>query len=1206
VKARRCWLPVVLCLLAPPAWSQDAATQSADAVMQPSIIGDRPLQVTLVKPTSGQTFVIGSTMPLWAEAEDIDDNIQSIWFKIDGTTVAYGGVASWVVTSGSHSVVVCASNDHVPMRMACTSAITIYTVPNQLPTITLTDPAGGETYNTGATVGFTATASDVDGTIKRIEFLVDGVEKGEDASSPYALSWYALTGNHTVQARAIDDANGVRTSAAHSITVNTAPTATLTEPDGGEAYNTGATVGFTATASDVDGTINRVEFLVDGVEKGEDTSSPYGYNWVGNTTGSHTVQARAVDAMGKTGLSAVHSFLVDTAPSVTLAEPDGGETYNTGATVGFTATASDTDGTVNRVEFLVDGTEVGQDTSSPYAYGWVASATGSHTVQARAVDNLGRTKTTATHAILVDTAPSVALTEPDGGEIYADGELVHFAATASDSDGTIASVEFLIDGAQAALDSVSPYGFTWTASTGPHTVQARATDNLGRTATTAIANVTVSSSLSGAVTRTYTYNAYQQLCRVDEPETGATLMGYDAAGNLAWSASGLPAGTACDVEGDTAAILARKATRTYDARNRVTLLAFADHESDTAYTYTPTGQLETISASNGGDGLVTTTYTYNRRDMPTREDLVIAGAIDWPVNYGYDANGHLAVQNWHGLNIDYAPNALGQATQAGDYATDVRYWPNGAIRQFTYGNGIVHTMTQNARGLPDRSIDAYGSTKILDDGYDYDQVGNVAGISDGATGQGQKGNRLTTYDGLNRLTSVTALDMFGTASYAYDVQDNLKHVQVTAGSQPRNVDYCYDAANRLTNVMSAAATYCGGATVTGLGYDAQGNLANKDGVLYAFDQGNRLRSVNGGTLGAYLYDGHGRRVRDAVGGVTKYSQYTLSGQLVMSADNRAGKVREYIALGGSLVLIRERDVPTNTYTMLYQHTDALGSPVAVTTETRALVERREYEPYGYQIAPFALEDGPGYTGHVADAATGLVYMQQRYYDPELGVFPSTDPVTPFSPGGAFNRYWYANANPFGFVDPDGRQSAKIHEGDTEEQRRAALAERERRRQQAASSPFGNSSLSNSALANQYTGKALAQRLAQYAQPSSVAQEIDNHGQEGGNENNSWQGKPRYILTRRVGWIDLRHVSVSSLMPSGHGFSIGLVWELGQRIAYPSSSFAKEDLNSNFIGTLTSVRQGIGDPRSSGQITQEIVNYLQPLTQAQAAEVLSGH
>lgn len=31
-----------------------------------------------------------------------------------------------------------------------------------------------------------------------------------------------------------------------------------------------------------------------------------------------------------------------------------------------------------------------------------------------------------------------------------------------------------------------------------------------------------------------------------------------------------------------------------------------------------------------------------------------------------------------------------------------------------------------------------------------------------------------------------------------------------------------------------------------------------------------------------------------------------------------------------------------------------------------------------------LEDGLGYTGHESDARTGLVYMQQRYYDPELG------------------------------------------------------------------------------------------------------------------------------------------------------------------------------------------------------------------------------
>lgn len=58
-----------------------------------------------------------------------------------------------------------------------------------------------------------------------------------------------------------------------------------------------------------------------------------------------------------------------------------------------------------------------------------------------------------------------------------------------------------------------------------------------------------------------------------------------------------------------------------------------------------------------------------------------------------------------------------------------------------------------------------------------------------------------------------------------------------------------------------------------------------------------------------------------------------------------------------------------------------------------------------------------------DQATGLIYMQQRYYDPAVGRFLSIDPVKA-SPvdGGNFNRYWYADNNPFKFTDPDGRKS----------------------------------------------------------------------------------------------------------------------------------------------------------------------------------------
>jgi len=108
-------------------------------------------------------------------------------------------------------------------------------------------------------------------------------------------------------------------------------------------------------------------------------------------------------------------------------------------------------------------------------------------------------------------------------------------------------------------------------------------------------------------------------------------------------------------------------------------------------------------------------------------------------------------------------------------------------------------------------------------------------------------------------------------------------------------------------------------------------------------------------------------------------------------------------------------------TVRYLHTDALGTVVAKTDANGNVVERTTFEPYGAVVGG-AVADGPGYTGHVSDAATGLSYMQQRYYDPEVGLFLSVDPVTAYSePIGQFNRYRYANGNPYRFTDPDGRQ-----------------------------------------------------------------------------------------------------------------------------------------------------------------------------------------
>jgi RHS repeat-associated protein len=111
-------------------------------------------------------------------------------------------------------------------------------------------------------------------------------------------------------------------------------------------------------------------------------------------------------------------------------------------------------------------------------------------------------------------------------------------------------------------------------------------------------------------------------------------------------------------------------------------------------------------------------------------------------------------------------------------------------------------------------------------------------------------------------------------------------------------------------------------------------------------------------------------------------------------------------------------------TISYVHTDALGSPV-VRTDTSGHVESTmRYEPYGLLVTGVRLTlPAIGFTGHVNDADTGLVYMQQRYYDPVAGNFLSNDPISSDTDtGGNFNRYNYAQNNPFRYIDPDGMQS----------------------------------------------------------------------------------------------------------------------------------------------------------------------------------------
>ena len=510
-----------------------------------------------------------------------------------------------------------------------------------------------------------------------------------------------------------------------------------------------------------------------------------------------------------------------------------------------------------------------------------------------------------------------------------------------------------------------------------------------------------------STTRSYVYDANQRLCKRVEPESGATLMDYDGANNIAWTVTGSAlTSLTCDRASVAAA---SKTVRSYDTLNRPLTVDVPNSSNDLAYGYFNDGALQTLTS-----GASTWTYTYNKRRLPVTEQLSIDARLS-TITHGYNPLGQESSLTYpSGLVVATTPNALGQPSTAGTYATGISYFANGGMSGFTYGNGAVHSLTQNARFLPLRSKDVKGAASILDDTYAYDANANVLSITDGVVGG--SGNRSMAYDGLDRLNSTGApYTWWINASTTYDALDNIR--SNTLGNRVYN--YAYDATSKRLSQL----TRPDNSVAYTLGYDAFGNVTSKGAGQdsYVFDAANRMTSVT--TKESYQYDGYGRRVKVTRISDSKldYPIYTMGGQLLTEDDQRSNKSIDYISLNGSLVAKRSAPIGTSTWTTNYEHTDALHSPIAETDSAGNVSGGKRFTPYG-EPGDQIYAQGLGFTGHMADGATGLTYAQQRYYDPVIGRFLSTDPVQASDNGASFNRYNYANNNPYRFTDPDGREA----------------------------------------------------------------------------------------------------------------------------------------------------------------------------------------
>lgn len=511
-------------------------------------------------------------------------------------------------------------------------------VANVLPTVTLTEPDPGEVFDAPASVYMTANAADSDGTVAKVEYYANGSKIGEATAAPYEFFWNnVFTGNFTLTAKTIDNGGAFSISDPLSISVtntdNVAPAAVITAPATGVSYAGNITI--TASASDTDGTVSKVEFYNGSTKLGEDTTAPYSFTWNSVAVGIYTLSVIATDndggittsgtvninvqsapisfsqnfdSMGTTGTAApsgwsFYGYTVgsnttwaSTIPATSVSGGTANATLIQATTFNTTSTKSATQGYNFALSTVTSDRALGTSpaTTQGVALQWSVTNTGSTAITAirlgyetrrftlastanelpgywvyYSLDNgttwtnapalnptlagpsgiivpnsvgvttapptdialtgpwsVGATlllrwvddnalETSADQIIGLDNvlltaaaaqigaSPTVAITAPATTDSFIAPASVNITANAADSDGTISKVEFYNGVTKLGESSVSPYSYAWSGvAAGTYNLTARATDNDGNIITSAAVSITINPAPgSGTLTR---------------------------------------------------------------------------------------------------------------------------------------------------------------------------------------------------------------------------------------------------------------------------------------------------------------------------------------------------------------------------------------------------------------------------------------------------------------------------------------------------------------------------------------------------------------------------------------------------------------------------------------------------------------------------------------------------------------------------------
>lgn len=406
--------------------------------------------------------------------------------------------------------------------------------------------SGPTSLAAGSTRLYTATVAPASG-VDRVEFFLDDALVATDTTpsgtgqNQYTFLFTAPSaiGAHQLRARVTDLTGQAASSANFTVNVTAAtgtpPLVSISAPSANAFLAPSTATTITGTATDPDGTVTNVQVYVnDTLLTGTAiiSGSTWSIAWTTPATpGVASIVAIATDNNSNSVASpALPVTIADSSsPAITLAispalsGQTASTTFPSGAVRNFVANVTPASGrAVVRVEFFVDETKVGEDTSFPFTFRYTAPAleAGQQSrpmvFAARATDNAGAARDVQVPILIVQPIgqpPTINLITPANGASVLPGSPVSFAASANGVGGTVASVQFYVNGNPAGINNgnaiaAPPYTATWTPTApGSYVVDAIVTDDRGNTTISNSATITAAFATPTVVFNTPNPNA---------------------------------------------------------------------------------------------------------------------------------------------------------------------------------------------------------------------------------------------------------------------------------------------------------------------------------------------------------------------------------------------------------------------------------------------------------------------------------------------------------------------------------------------------------------------------------------------------------------------------------------------------------------------------------------------------------------------------